>query len=84
LELITMKPGRSTVASPSSLVIDEAMDGYVAWREESLAVEKAYRNWLSAGREDRSLSFAAYAAALDREERAASEYERLIARATAA
>jgi hypothetical protein len=83
LELIIMKPGRSAVASPYSLVIDEAMDGYVSWREESAAVEKAYRTWLSAGREDRALAFAVYAAALDREERAASDYERLIARATA-
>jgi hypothetical protein len=82
--LIIMKPGRSALASPSSLVIDEAMDGYVAWREESAVVEKAYRNWASAEREDRGLAFAAYAAALDREERAASDYERLIARATAA
>jgi hypothetical protein len=79
-----MKPGRSAVASPSSLIIDEAMDGYVAWREESAEVEKAYRSWLSAGREDRSLAFAAYAGALDREERAASDYQRLIARATTA
>ena len=79
-----MKLNRSPVASTSSTkLIDAVMDGYVAWREESAAVEKAYRTWLSAGREDGALAFAAYAAALDREDRAASDYERLIARAVA-
>ena len=55
---------------------------YVAWREETGTVETAYRNWLRAERQERDLAFAAYCAALDREEYAAAEYERLITAAT--
>jgi hypothetical protein len=83
VELITMKLNRSAVASTSSTtLIDAVMDGYVAWREETGTVETAYRNWLRVDRQDRDLAFAAYCAALDREEYAAAEYERLIAAAT--
>ena len=73
---------RAPVASPpSDILIDAALDAYIAWREESAAVQDAYRNWLHAGREERALAFAAYSAALDREEYAAAEYQRLIERA---
>jgi hypothetical protein len=54
------------------------MDGYVAWREESAAVEIAYGQWLRAEPSEQALAFAAYVAALDREERAAGTYQRLI------
>ena len=62
----------------SSTLIDAVMDGYVAWREESAAVHVAYGHWLRAEPKERALAFAAYYAALDREERAAATYERLI------
>ena len=82
LELITMNIKRVPVVSPpSSILIDAVVDGYVAWREENAAVEAAYRRWLAAGREERALAFAAYSAALDREEYAAAEYQRVIERA---
>jgi hypothetical protein len=73
-----MKLNRSPVVSLSSSVLDAVMDGYVAWREESIGVGAAYRRWLQAGRQERVVAFAAYGAALDREERAAGEYQRLI------
>jgi hypothetical protein len=82
LELITMNLKHSPVApSPSSTLIDAVLDGYVAWREESATVETTYRHWQGASRDERALAFAAYSAALDREEQAAEEYRRLIARA---
>ena len=74
---------KSTVA-PMSQLIDEVMDGYVTWREESAAVESAYHSWRSAGRDEEAVAFDDYFAALDREERAASEYRRLVELAEAA
>jgi hypothetical protein len=53
------------------LAADEFVDGYLCWREESAAVEGAYRQWRGAKRRDRAVAFAAYRAALDREEHAA-------------
>lgn len=77
-----MNMKRSPVAAPpSSILIDAVLDGYIAWREENAAVELAYRKWLGAERQERTLAFAAYSAALDREEHAAAEYQRLIERA---
>lgn len=75
-----MKLKRSAVVSPvSNALIDAVMDGYVTWREESAAVETAYRNWRGAPLDERALAIDDYFAALDREERAATEYRRLIA-----
>jgi hypothetical protein len=54
------------------------MDGYVTWREESAAVESAYRCWRGAAPDARTAAFDDYFAALDREEHAASEYRRLV------
>lgn len=61
-------------------MVDEAMDGYIEWREECLRVWDAYRRWLSAVRPDTGLAARAYVAALDREERAAEVYAGLISR----
>lgn len=65
-------------------LIDAVMDGYVSWREESAAVESAYRNWRQAGPNEEAILFDDYIAALDREEHAASEYRRLVELAEAA
>jgi hypothetical protein len=73
-----MKLKRSVLDPPTSTLIDAMMDSYVGWREECAAVDKAYRDWLSARREDRTVAFATYTAALDREESAAADYRRLI------
>jgi hypothetical protein len=56
-------------------VIDEAIDAYVEWREECLFLVDAYQRWLSEADRDRRLAFAAYRAALDREQQASSVYE---------
>jgi hypothetical protein len=73
-----MKLKRSINDPPTSMIIDAMMDGYVSWREECAAVEKAYRDWLGARPEDRAAAFATYSDALDREEYAAAEYQRLV------
>jgi hypothetical protein len=79
-----MKRNRSTVTSSISTLIDAVMDGYVAWREESIAVHTAYREWLGAPSAWRAIAFEDYRAALDREESAAAEYQRLLANAQSA
>src|SRR2546429_6105917 len=50
---------------------DAFVDSYLCWREESAAVESAYEHWRGVNRPDRTVAFAAYRAALDREEHAA-------------
>lgn len=74
-----MNRNRLSTVKPLSDLIDAVMDGYVAWREESTAVEDAYRTWRGASAAQRTVAFDDYFAALDREEHAASEYRRLIA-----
>ena len=58
-------------------------DAYVDWREERAAVWLAYDGWTSAPRADAAVAFAAYRAALDREERSAEVYGRLVMRLVA-
>ncbi|HTP21270.1 MAG TPA: hypothetical protein VMJ65_16825 [Solirubrobacteraceae bacterium] len=79
-----MNRKRTSMASPISDLIDSVMDGYVTWREESAAVEAAYRSWRGAAPGQRDAAFDDYFAALDREEHAASEYRRLVELAEAA
>jgi hypothetical protein len=57
---------------------DDMIDAYVDWREESDAVWLAYDGWTSAPTADAAVAFAVYRAALDREERAAEVYGRLV------
>ena len=66
----------------SAPLTDEAIDRYVDWREQSLAVQALYDRWASAASSERSGRFAAYAAALDCEERAAERYASSIMRLT--
>jgi hypothetical protein len=61
-------------------LVDEATLAYVGWREERVAVWDAYQRWAAAGASDAALAFAAYTAALDREERASETYADLIRR----
>jgi hypothetical protein len=58
----------------SPLLADEFVDGYLCWREESAAVEGAYQQWRGMKGRDRPIAFAAYQAALDREEHAAQVF----------
>ena len=57
---------------------DRLIDLYVRWREECVAVDAAYERWTDAKREDRPAAFAAYSAALGREERAGEVYAELV------
>jgi hypothetical protein len=61
-------------------LLDEAFDRYLDWHAESEAACEAYGRWCSATAAEAADSFAAYGAALDREERAASVYGTLVAR----
>jgi hypothetical protein len=64
--------------SPREQLIDEAFARYLDWLAESEAVNAAYGVWSRATRTEGALPFAAYAAALDREERAATVYRSVI------
>jgi hypothetical protein len=57
---------------------DEATTAYVEWLQLSVAVQDAYDRWRRWPR-DAVISFAAYAQALDLEERSALEYAEAIA-----
>ncbi|HWW90184.1 MAG TPA: hypothetical protein VNY35_05320 [Solirubrobacteraceae bacterium] len=61
-------------------LIDEAFARYLDWLAESEAVNAAYGVWSRAPRTGAALPFAAYGAALDREERAATVYGLVIDR----
>jgi hypothetical protein len=61
-------------------LVDQAIESYVEWREECATIEVAYRCWSSERGTERSMSFAAYTAALDREERAATVYADAVGR----
>jgi hypothetical protein len=55
-------------------LIDLLMELYLDWRQECLAVGKAYERWSSVRVAERERAFAAYKAALDREELASAVY----------
>ena len=59
--------------------IDALIDGYVAWREASDDVQKAYERW-GAAPADRDGVFAGYRAALDREQQASQVYAQKLER----
>jgi hypothetical protein len=59
---------------------NEAFARYLDWRAESEAVAAAYGVWSRAPRTEGALAFAAYGAAIDREERAATVYRSVIDR----
>jgi hypothetical protein len=52
-------------------------DTYLAWRKAALEAQQALRDWFDASAGDRVLRFFAYRAALDREEAAARELQRV-------
>ena len=73
-----MRLGRLTRASRRRADVDSVLAAYSAWRCECAAVRAAYRRWASAAMRD--ACFAAFRVALDREERAAARYARLLSR----
>ena len=64
-------------------LLDEAVDAYVDWRDESAEVWDAYERWRRAPAADAAFAFSAYCAAVDREERASHVYADLMTRAAA-
>jgi hypothetical protein len=63
--------------------LDDVMDAYVEWREQSRSVWDAYQRWMYAAPHDERLRFAAYLAELDQEQRASGVYAATIDRALA-
>jgi hypothetical protein len=61
-------------------LIDEMLARYLDWRAAAEAVDAAYRVWSRAAQAEGALAFAAYGAAVDREERAATVYRSVIDR----
>ena len=66
-----------------SHLADEAIRVYIDWREECATVWDAFDRWASSDGADAGTAFAAYGAALDREECAAREYADLLERIAA-
>jgi hypothetical protein len=54
--------------------VDELLERYVSWREECNRVAHSYEGWIGSDRGEGALAYAAYLAALDREEHAARSY----------
>ena len=71
-------PPTETEQSVPRRLIDEALERYIDWREACHAVSAAYGQWSRGARGERPLLFAAYTAALDREELAATRYSGVI------
>jgi hypothetical protein len=62
------------------LLIDDAFDAYLEWRDESAEVWHAYKRWNGALAREARRKFWAYRAALEREEHAARVYGWLVSR----
>ena len=67
-------------AKRRSALADEFLESYVRWREACEDVGAAYRRWMNSMPAQRGLGFAAYRAALDREERASRVHSEWAAR----
>jgi len=61
-------------------LVDQALERYLDWRLECAALDDAYGVWRDAPAGEAALPFAAYSAALDREQRAAALYGSVIDR----
>jgi hypothetical protein len=73
-------PDRDERERRQSALTDEAIARYVEWREECATVYDAYAKWTNAPTDKTDLPFAAYIAALDREQSAATVYGRALRR----
>jgi hypothetical protein len=65
-------------------LVDEALNAYLDWQEESAEVWEAFARWDCAENGDASFAFSAYRAALDREEHASRVYAALMTEITVA
>jgi hypothetical protein len=78
------EPRSALVGEGRRQYVDDMMDDYVSWRDACAAVALSYEAWKCSDRRDTQLAFSAYVAALDREEEAATAYERAVAQVTTA
>jgi hypothetical protein len=60
--------------------VDELLAAYITWREECQQVRSAYERTAVCHRDERGAAYAAYFAALDREEQAGHTYATRIGR----
>ncbi|MBV8990206.1 MAG: hypothetical protein JO372_16770 [Solirubrobacterales bacterium] len=67
------------ISAPEATLIDQLLEFYCVWRAECAAVHTTYEQFAAAAPSERTLAFAAYLAALDREESAAQVYADQIA-----
>jgi hypothetical protein len=73
----------TTLAPPEHWpVAADPVIAYAEWRMSCASVWAAYQQWSTAPRTDAHLAYAAYTAALDREDAAARVYSQLSKRAT--
>jgi hypothetical protein len=70
---------RSAMRASLRRLRDEIIDLYLDWREEAAAVADAYALWADATADDKAARFAAFTAAIDREEVAARSYADVLA-----
>jgi len=66
-------------AFPAVAVVDAMLSRYVSWREHAVTAGDAYREWCGAPAGEKASRFAAYVAALDREEDSAESYAAAVA-----
>ena len=69
-----------TPADVDEYVLDDVIDAYVDWREQSQRVWLAYHRWSDAAPEDWVLALGAYIAELDQEQRTCDVYAATIAK----
>lgn len=74
-----LEPQETTTETVEGLD-DQAIEPYAEWREACAAVDDAYCEWLSASGDELPKAFAAYRAALDREESVAVRHGAVIDR----
>jgi hypothetical protein len=72
--LLVMKLSRLGIRTTQRLLLDDAFDAYLQWRDESAEVWRAYKRWKGASAREARRTFWAYHAALEREEHAARVY----------
>lgn len=70
---------RSAMRASLRRLRDEIIDLYLDWREEAAAVADAYALWADATADDKAARFAAFTAAIDREDAAARSYADVLA-----
>jgi hypothetical protein len=75
-----MKLSRTRNRWTQGVLIDDAFDAYLDWRDESAEVWHAYRRWNGAPAREARTKYWAYRAATEREEHAARVYGRLATR----